>query len=367
MRHRSHTGSYLLIALVIIFALIMGYAVVHRTKSATPPSSSAAKTSNGDIHTNPAFIQAKDFHVTGDGKTDDTDAIRKAIRAAAAVNGTVYFGEGIYLVSSPISIPQNVSIIGAGKEQTTFKSVNKNTDHVFSLDGSQTLQDIGFDSQIGIMPLGDNINVDECKFKSSVQGIQNAVTVRNLTVTDTLFEGSGYSILSNKQPSYNVRIINCQFLNNNSDDIEINAPSDGWTIENCVFSGITSNTSNAGFGVGVAVGAQNILIKGCLFQDIAGQGIHAEAHSQVMVSNCTFQNNGYVNYPGSPKADIAVLSEANVSVFNCVFLKSTKEYSNLAIYNTDIPVGGTAMVQSSRFYSKKIDTQVKSIDNHFLK
>lgn len=367
MRHRSHTGSLMLLILIIISVLLIGYAIIHQTKSAASRLSSVKSSSidSLDIHDNPAFIQARDFQVIGDGKTDDTDAIRKAIRAAAAVNGSVYFEKGVYIVSSPIGIPKNVSIIGAGKEQTTFKSGKKNADHLFSLDGDQTLQDIGFDAQIGILPLGDNINVDECKFRSRIQGIQNSVTVRNLMVTDTLFEGSGYGILSNQQPSYNVRIINCLFLNNKADDIEINAPSDGWTIENCIFDGITSKTGNAGFGVGIAFAATNITIKGCLFKNIAGQGVHAEAQAQVIVSNCTFQNNGSIDYPGSPEADIAVLSEATVSVFNGVFLKSTNEYSSLAIYNTDIPVGGTVIVQSSTFYGKKIDAQVKSIANQF--
>lgn len=366
MRDRSYKKTCLLIVLIVISAWIIGYAAVHRNRPSASAAGAAAVPSL-DIHANPAFIQAKGFHAAGNGKTDDTDNVQRAVRAAAAVNGTVYFGKGTYVVSHPIDIPENVSIIGAGKEQTTFRSVNKNTDPVFSLGGNQTVQDVGFDSQIGIIPLGDNININECRFKSSVQGIQNAVTVRNLTVTDTLFEGCGYSILSNKQPSYHVKIINCRFLNNKADDIEINAPSDGWTIENCVFSGITSHTSNAGFGVGIALSARNITIKGSTFSGIAGQGIHAEDHAQVTVSNCTFQNNGYVHYPGSPEADIAVLSNADVSVFNCVFLKSTKEYSSLAIYNTDIPVGGTVTAQSSAFYGKKIDAQVQSMDNRFLK
>jgi hypothetical protein len=319
-----------------------------------------------NLQNNPSLIRAKAYHVRGDGKTDDTEEIRKAIDAAAAVQGTVYFGKGVYIVSSPIAIPESVSIVGAGKTQTTFKSINKQIDNVFSLRGNQTIQDIGFDSKIGIWPMGDDITVNSCKFKSSVQGIQNASTIHNLTVMNSIFENCGYGILSNQQPSYDVKIINCQFRHNSGDDIEINAPSERWLIENCVFRDNTSKTKNAGFAVGAAIRAKQIVVKGCTFEKIAGQGVHAEDHADVVIINSTFRNNGYIDYPGSPEADIAVLSQAKVIVEHCVFLKSDEEYSNLAIYNTDLPVGGTLTVRSSIFHNKKVNQPFESEGNKFL-
>ncbi|WP_100486947.1 glycosyl hydrolase family 28-related protein [Sporolactobacillus pectinivorans] len=350
----------ILIAVTTITLLFAAWAVnVHR--------GFLFESKQADAKSSPKIILAKDFHVKGNGKTDDADNISRAINAAAAVHGTVYFNKGVYLVSYPIEIPQYVSIVGAGGTQTTFKTTNRKINDVFSLRGNQTLKNIGFISKIGIWPMGNNIKVDGCKFISSVQGIQMASTVRNFTVVNSLFTGSGYSILSNQHPSYDVTISHSKFLNNYSDDIEINAPSQRWTIDSCTFSGISSNTPSAGFGVGAALSAKNIVIKNSTFNNIAGQAVHAEDHSQVAITNSKFQNNGYIHYPGSPEADIAVLSRANVNVSHSFFYKSNKWYSGLAIYNTDWPVGGKLAVSSSNFYHKIVNWPAQLQKNKFYK
>jgi hypothetical protein len=313
-----------------------------------------------DAKSAPKVINAKSFGVRGNGRTDDADAIGRAVRAAAAGHRTVYFSKGTYLLSHPVEIPAYVSITGAGMTQTTFKSTNRAINDIFSLRGHQTLQKIGFNGKIGIWPMGNNIKVDSAKFVTSVQSIQMASKISYFTVVNSLFTKSGYSILSNQQPSYHVTIRGNKFLYNHSDAIEINAPSRWWTIDRNTFGGITSNTPNAGFGVGVAVSARNIYITNSWFSNIAGQAIHAEDHAQVSVSGCKFQNNGYIHYPGSPEADIAVLSRANVSVSRSLFYKSNRWYSKLAIFNTDWPVGGKLSVSSSKFYGKYVMRPVRT-------
>ncbi|MCO7124216.1 glycoside hydrolase family 55 protein [Sporolactobacillus shoreicorticis] len=356
------TSTKLMIAAVVL--LVLGGCSLNTAPDPTIVKKSSEEQSITATN-NPALLQAKAFQVKGDGKTDNTEAVEKLFRAAAEVKGTVYFGKGVYLISKTISVPKNVSIIGAGMRQTTFKSMTDKDEAVFSLAGEQTLQDVGFKSRIGVLPAGDNITINNAAFSCRVQGIQNSVTVRNLIITNSLFERSGYAILSNSEPSYDVKILNCRFVNNTADAIEINAPSQRWTIENCTFRGIKSKTSNAGFGVGAAISAKAIVVKGCTFENINGQAVHAEAHSEVAVINCTFKNSGHSSYAGSPHADIAVLSEATVTVAHSVFLKSDPDYSKLAIYNTDRPVGGTVVVSDSVFYKKKIDAQVKSVHNQF--
>jgi Endopolygalacturonase len=365
MFRRTKMGRLLLAALVIIGILIaLNLSAFHKSSQ---KKTVRTVTGISQLTLHSAFFQAKAYHVSGDGKTDSTGQIRTAVAAAAAVGGTVYFDKGTYLISSPIDVPSGVSILGAGKDQTVFKATNEYSDHLFSLGGNQTIENAGFVSQLGVQPAGDGITFSDCRFQSSIQGIQNSVTVRNLTVINCLFEKSGYGILSNLQPSYDVRIISCRFLNNFGDAIEINAPSDGWVIENCTFRGITSKTQNAGFGVGAAISAKNIVIKGSTFEKINGQGIHVEDHAQVVVVNCVFRNNGAKDYPGSPQSDIAVLSQADLTVAHSVFLASDANFSKLAIYNTDLPVGGTVTVTSSKFDQKSIGAPVTSKQNTFLK
>lgn len=217
-----------------------------------------------------------------------------------------------------------------------------------------------------MLPAGDNITILDCKFTNTTQGIQNSITVHNLSIINSLFEGSGYGILSNLNPSYNVKIINCRFKNNTSDDIEINAPSENWLIENSVFENNISKSPNAGFAVGIAIKAKNITIKNCSFNKIAGQSVHVEDFAEATIINSSFKNSGVHDYPGDPEADIAVLSNAKVTVLNSIFYESDMGYSNLAIYNTDLPIGGTVTVKSSKFYHKKVSTQVEVVDSEFI-
>lgn len=61
-------------------------------------------------------VNVKDpqFGAKGDGVTDDTAAIQAALNALGAAGGTVYFPVGQYLVSSTITTPVVVRLIGEG-------------------------------------------------------------------------------------------------------------------------------------------------------------------------------------------------------------------------------------------------------------
>ena len=71
-------------------------------------------------------VSVKDYGAVGDGVTDDTAAINAAIaRAAATVGGaigaTVYFPPGTYLISSTITMPNRVGLVGDNNRGTVIK------------------------------------------------------------------------------------------------------------------------------------------------------------------------------------------------------------------------------------------------------
>lgn len=58
------------------------------------------------------YYNVKDFGAVGDGQTDDTAAVKEAVRRAYQRNGTAYFPSGNYIISETITIDRDVSIKG---------------------------------------------------------------------------------------------------------------------------------------------------------------------------------------------------------------------------------------------------------------
>ncbi|GGD75991.1 glycosyl hydrolase family 28-related protein [Paenibacillus nasutitermitis] len=314
----------------------------------------------------PVF-SVKNYGAVGDGVTDDTKKIARALAAAkTAGGGTVTFEKGVYRITALIDVPPNVSIVGQGRTETTLKRDDNKAERILSLKGNQIVQNIGFESRIGLMPIGDHIFIMNVKFNCKTQGIQMAKTVRNFNVINSLFDGNGYGILSNQKPSYDVKILNSVFRNSTADDIEINAPSNNWLIEDCTFENNVHAKSSAGFGVGVAMKATNITIKDSSFTNIIGQGIHVEGGSQVTIIGSKFKNNGAKNYAGSPKADIAVLSNASAEIIDCIFYAPDSNYSSLAIHNAGRPNPGKVTVTNSVFNLRTVSASVSSTNKDIV-
>jgi glucan 1,3-beta-glucosidase len=59
-----------------------------------------------------AFSSVRAGGATGDGTTDDTDALQRVIDSAAASDKVVYFDAGVYKVTKTLTIPGNSKIVG---------------------------------------------------------------------------------------------------------------------------------------------------------------------------------------------------------------------------------------------------------------
>jgi hypothetical protein len=96
-------------------------------------------------------ISVLDFGATGNGSTDDTAAIQRAINAAVAAGGrSVYFPPGFYVVSSTINITGSVGLIGAGRAftviewaSTTLTVFNNTSDTAMYMSGIQMAGPVG--------------------------------------------------------------------------------------------------------------------------------------------------------------------------------------------------------------------------------
>jgi hypothetical protein len=93
------------------------------TVSPTTPSASAAPLPSATAK----VFDVTSYGATGNGTSDDAAAIRRALRKAAGVGGTVYLAAGTYACPTPVTLPDSVRVLGDGdsswlKGQLVFAS-----------------------------------------------------------------------------------------------------------------------------------------------------------------------------------------------------------------------------------------------------
>ena len=82
------------------------------------------------------IVSVKDFGATGDGVTDDTEAINRAlyqiycVQVNPQIRRSLYFPAGVYLVSSTIIVPPFATLYGEGPESSAIVGVNTIGDYV---------------------------------------------------------------------------------------------------------------------------------------------------------------------------------------------------------------------------------------------
>ncbi len=153
-------------------------------------------------------ISVKEYGAVGDGETDDTEAIEKAMKKASVNRKTVYFPAGTYRVTKTISIGYSygmyLGLQGQDAESVTLVGAE-------TLDGPmfQTYMRSGFHvtnlsfEQNGTGPVLDTLflTASGCRFRGSAANRSNLVQ----------FYGS------------NCKIMNCSFLVSNPDAYAIQA------------------------------------------------------------------------------------------------------------------------------------------------
>lgn len=98
------------------------------------------------------FISARDVGATGDGHTDDTKALQKAIHLAAAQHKILFVDHGDYLVSKTIYFPKGSRIVGESY------SVILSHGHYFNdMDSPKPVVQIGKPGETGTIEWSDMI------------------------------------------------------------------------------------------------------------------------------------------------------------------------------------------------------------------
>ena len=223
------------------------------------------------------IVSVKDFGAVGDGVTDDTAAIQRALTRAFATNQlgllldhhrTIYFPAGQYLVSSTINIPPYTRIQGEGKRTTTitgkFAGPIANFVDSYGQSGSSFgemppdqvvpdvaeyhLSDISFNQNV---PTYDQpcLVIDGCYTATfnrvMFRGLLNDVSSSyggSYSTSNPIWDvdrgpgiaGVSMTDLSNYQSVKNVVFNQCDFLQINY-GIEMNQDTHGITVTDCLF------------------------------------------------------------------------------------------------------------------------------------
>ena len=227
------------------------------------------------------IVSVRDFGAVGDGLTDNTDAINRAIQEIypSLINGSmeqdgstnpvyfrvrraIKFPAGTYIISGPILVPPNCTLIGDGKNNTVIASTTGTAlitcDANFQTGGSMSgvfpssifisgmqFSTAGGTSAVAQLNSVNNITFDQVYFRakdtSSVTNLVTAAssftTTQGVTFRNCVFDGGthGFATASINTIVIGVNIANSLFINNSTAGINITGGLSGLVSEKNYF------------------------------------------------------------------------------------------------------------------------------------
>ena len=283
-------------------------------------------------------VSVKDFGAVGDGITDDTAAIQRALQnlwpteqfnRAYAQHRTLLFPAGVYAVTDVIIIPPFVKLVGDGNYSTRIKQIDNTKDVVVRLCDSyyQTGADFGKpDAVFGYDPETANYYISDILFERTtdadcvwIDGSSNVVFERchfvgrkSLTgaesYNDTPIVDTGSSNVklrgisyNDSTPAKNIVFNNCTFKSA-AVGIRIDNQVYGTTVVGSYFNylhrGIAmGETSGGRDSPATTLYPRTVSVSGSYFDRIGAQAIQGYADSgPVLSTGNTYENVGYEGY-----------------------------------------------------------------------
>ena len=265
------------------------------------------------------FANVKDFGAKGDGVTDDTAAIQRAIRQIyqhipnvtntnTQVRRTIYFPAGTYVISgASILVPPYARLVGDGISNSVIKQTDASQSSVISLTDSlfQTGSYLGNNS--AVLPV--DITIENIMFENtsdkdvavvdSANNVYfNTVTFKGSLVNPTTAGTQAYSAVRIKSfatLTNNINFSKCKFINSRyavlSDDAGKNVRLTDCYITS-VYKGIKlGENSSSAYPAAYR-------ITNTLFDQVANRAIDTFAGVQGVYSSGNFFNDVGSNYTG---------------------------------------------------------------------
>jgi hypothetical protein len=255
----------------------------------------------------------------GDGKTDDTKAIQKAIDNT---KGVLYFPPGAYVISKGLTVnSDNVVLMGSGKNTASVLVLTANVDAItlngirctvdgLAIDGNKTCKDgiviNGTQSEVAnsiiqnckgnginapyVQGQNHNKNIRNCKVYTCRQaGIvvsSNDMYIRDCEIANN--EGNQQVILAGaNNRMYNCHIWSGDQFNPNPNTVGIEIRGDGFQVQGCVLD------RNNSYGISINPNPQQtvgsgIILGNWFYQN--GSDLHSTVKSQkIIIEHNSFQ------------------------------------------------------------------------------
>jgi len=311
------------------------------------------------------FVTTRDFGAQGNGTTDDTAAIQRAINHASNINKTLYFTEGTFLLSGTLYIPPTTDLKGSGENGTILLA--STTDSIFQtvdLDGTQ------WPAITSGANTPQNIRINGFTFSSTLDNSQAMLALDCLldsVIEDCVFQGAAATSI---QPTAielrgqgaltcdNVTIKNCVFETLGT------AIASDYDVTNIIITENKFKNINAGILLAETLqessGPTHIDITNNKFINISNQGVYAGANATgaafIKSSNNSYQNVGNDITQGDYSQSTDVITFTSPGNFS-----SGDDFSRLDAINTSSIAGFTSIlpiVNGPSIVTPKVPSQV---------
>jgi hypothetical protein len=320
-------------------------------------------------------VSLTEFGAVGDGVTDDTAAIQRAINelfvnqaqqsygttaSAASTRITLEIPAGKYKITSTLLIPSFATIVGAGLEKTYFLHSGLTTViqyvgdiHTVPTSTSEqpryiVLKNLSIKTTATDQTVLLLNSVVDCQFENLyISGNWNNGSTTSRGIVMTAF--STAAVTSQKNIFRNVRIYNCYFAVLAEYDIQYN------TFENCyinyVQNGFALGIGSDGSSTGQQTGPIKTEISNCVFTQVYQWAVYIERGINNTIQDCDLgtsgANNGNVSLTQYPQ--IYFNTVGNVAVNNRSDRTALLAETNLSVpYIPEVTGYGTFKSWSTR-------------------
>lgn len=191
------------------------------------------------------FYSIRDFGAVGDGKTDDTIAIKSAVAFIAARNGgTLTFPEGDYIVNAPVALPSGITIQGTNglaSRSATSDLPRINPSRIRLTGQKKALFQIGeCTEKVTIRDI--ELIADSNEGTSGIEAMGAYASSQDFVFERVVFHGffRGINAYGLPQTDLNwqfdyIKVRECRFIFNRDAGIYANSRNSIWKVEGAVF------------------------------------------------------------------------------------------------------------------------------------